>query len=392
MAIDGRPRSKSGLNSDIDPPVHKHKHKHKQEDTKQDKYSRDDKSVKEDKSAREDKHVKEDKYAKEERGGKEEKEERAKHKREQSRHRATQMADVEPTNLNEDPDLMATAARLLTETDATLAVDHCDVGECAMETNEVFPEYEGTKREDASNAKKSQWARARRQRRHVEIALRPLYDHRHVQPPSGSTSAGQFKGKDSLCAEVNKLKKPIGVLKNSGTLCVCENCVFNRETELKCDRLWLACSHEEAITMARGQKRQCLMELPIGFHSIKLRSVRMRVPKTHAYVNPLRKAMEAVAFDTVVNKQNRRQVPVKSDVLTDKQMNLARELDEIDATIRRMRGSADWVAEVVLVVSSLSISRHAFFQSQRLSRFFECKGVEHFLIDVNADIGKGRGL
>lgn len=249
--------------------------------------------------------------------------------------------------INESPDLAAAAAALLLQShDDDLVIHHADIG---GDYGNVFIDYEGTKREDASAAKKAQWSRARMQRRHVEIQLRPIYNHQSVRQPTRSLAAGEFEGKGSLHTEIETLPKPVGVSKYIRQLCVCNSCVATRELELKCDRLWVAGQHQEAITLARAKRQRCTHELPLSFNGIRLRSIRHKVPKPANYLNPLQKHLD---FGPVYDEKPKLKKTNKSknSILDETQQKLAEELEEIDKTIRRMRGSADWIAEVTLFV------------------------------------------
>lgn len=251
---------------------------------------------------------------------------------------------------------------------------------------EEFPEYAGTRKEQASSAEKEDLAIARLCRYHWKLKQRPPVDHDAIKEPQAPTaSSHSLVNKKLLATLPSVIRRPPGMYLTDEIYCACPTCIERREQELKADRYWLSGNWDRATGII---PKPCELTLVTLRCDLKLRRKRPRVPKGIDWISPLQKAIVAVSFDEVFDTET----PVlrefrKQQTMDAEWLEYEEEIKRVEKGIRRAMGSADWCAEVVVIMSSLQVSWKAYFTSYRTLRFLEAKGVEHFAIDVNADIG-----
>eukprot|EP01055_Gregarina_sp_Pseudo9_P000074 Gregarina_sp_Pseudo_9__73@NODE_104_length_4259_cov_13_977014_g96_i0_p2_GENE_NODE_104_length_4259_cov_13_977014_g96_i0NODE_104_length_4259_cov_13_977014_g96_i0_p2_ORF_typecomplete_len453_score115_24SH3BGR/PF04908_15/0_0078DZR/PF12773_7/2_4e03DZR/PF12773_7/0_14_NODE_104_length_4259_cov_13_977014_g96_i027314089 len=249
---------------------------------------------------------------------------------------------------------------------------------------EEFPEYAGTKKATASAAEKEDLAIARLCRYHWKLKHRMPYDHLSIlEPREEAACSHSLVNKKLLGTTPATIRRPPAMYLSDEVFCVCATCKERRELELKADRYWLSGNWDKAIAI---NPKPCELTLHNLRCDLKFRRRRTRVPKDIDWVSPLQKAIVAVSFDDVFDV-DASPVLRSSGTMDVESLAYEEEIKRVERNIRRAIGSADWCAEVVIIVSSLQVSWRAYFQSYRTLRFLEAKGVEHFAIDVNADIG-----
>eukprot|EP01056_Protomagalhaensia_sp_Gyna25_P000659 Protomagalhaensia_sp_Gyna_25__658@NODE_1308_length_1957_cov_56_131908_g1044_i0_p1_GENE_NODE_1308_length_1957_cov_56_131908_g1044_i0NODE_1308_length_1957_cov_56_131908_g1044_i0_p1_ORF_typecomplete_len474_score95_04SH3BGR/PF04908_15/6_8e03SH3BGR/PF04908_15/0_0011_NODE_1308_length_1957_cov_56_131908_g1044_i01741424 len=253
---------------------------------------------------------------------------------------------------------------------------------------EEYPEYAGTKKETASAAEKEDLAVARLCRYHWKLKQRQSMDHTMIKSPSHPTSSSHsLVNKSLLGVTPAEVRRPPFMYLTEAVLCSCGPCSERRELELKADRYWLAGNWDKAL----GTKpRPCELVLTDMKVDLIFRKRRGRVRKDIDWISPLQKAIMTVTFDQVfeIEVPKTHRVLKKSATIVDTAwLKYEEEIKRVESEIRRSMGSGDWCAEVVVVVCSLQVSWKAYFQSYRTLRFLEAKGVDHFAIDINSDIG-----
>eukprot|EP01053_Blabericola_migrator_P000122 Blabericola_migrator_1__121@NODE_102_length_14292_cov_312_776380_g90_i0_p3_GENE_NODE_102_length_14292_cov_312_776380_g90_i0NODE_102_length_14292_cov_312_776380_g90_i0_p3_ORF_typecomplete_len600_score85_18SH3BGR/PF04908_15/0_0012FUSC/PF04632_12/0_12DZR/PF12773_7/8_1e03DZR/PF12773_7/3_3e03DZR/PF12773_7/0_11SMC_ScpA/PF02616_14/1_NODE_102_length_14292_cov_312_776380_g90_i01154813347 len=253
---------------------------------------------------------------------------------------------------------------------------------------EEFPEYAGTKKEKASSAEKEDLAIARLCRNHWRIKQREAANHLKVKPPQHPYSATHLMTNKSLLgAKPQEVHRPPHMYLSDVIYCPCTNCRDKRDLELKADRYWLAGNWDKALSIVI---KSCEMVLSDLRTDIALRPRRRAVFKDIDWVSPLQKAIMTVTFNEVFEieiPKTHRTTLHRKQTMDDVWLEYEAEIKRVESVIRRSIGSGDWCAEVVVVVCSLQVSWKAYFQSYRILRFLEAKGVEHFAIDINSDIG-----
>ncbi|EZG87282.1 hypothetical protein GNI_007380 [Gregarina niphandrodes] len=262
--------------------------------------------------------------------------------------------------------------------------------------------FVGTKKEGASLREKQVLMRARHQRSFAAMLMGARRDQKVEEMKAASVPKGSFEEKSrksEVAASIKDLKLPWGVYDSTSFFCACAACISNRETQIKADKWWLAGEKDRALSYTL---KPCLRLLPISHNSIARRKYRPRLPKKVDHKAALWKAIDGVAFNedfggetAASSPEPGKAAPSRAVLSTRKSIDhdidgyetIDRAIERTEAQLRRMVGSADWTAEVVVIVTSLTTSRESYQESYRLLRFFEAKGVDHIAVDVNGDIG-----
>eukprot|EP01071_Lankesteria_metandrocarpae_P003245 Lankesteria_metandrocarpae@DN2843_c0_g1_i1.p1 len=125
-------------------------------------------------------------------------------------------------------------------------------------------------------------------------------------------------------------------------------------------------------------------------HISSVNKYRRTKPKNIDYTSPLYKTIAGCDYDALFISQTGTSTynTPRGDYYNFND-NSARRSSKMVTTVKKLdlttRGSADWIAEVVLITTSLHTSFKAFFDSVRCHQLLDCKGVEYFHIDVSLD-------